>query len=66
MGPETHMTDVLKRGENLGMDEPLYANEQRAGQRRGERVWQPDEESTLPTPWPFLDLVFFNYKAGVV
>lgn len=33
MGLEKHMVDVLKRGENLGTDEPVFVREERGKER---------------------------------
>lgn len=34
MGPEKHMVDVLKRGENLGTDKPVFVGEKRERENR--------------------------------
>lgn len=47
MGPEKHMVDVLKRGENLGTDEPVFVGEERRKEREPE--YTTDLKMKAPT-----------------
>lgn len=48
MGPEKHMVEVLKRGENLGMDEPVFGGEERGKEREREPESTTDLEMKAP------------------
>lgn len=49
MGPEKHMVDVLKRGENLGTDEPVFGGEETG---REEREREPEYTTDLKMKAP--------------